>query len=110
MVEWIARAGGLAAMAIRNAEKANLLYACLDRHDSFEAPVAREARSRMNVVFRLADCAREPEFLKAANAAGLLGLEGHRAVGGIRVSLYNAVELTSVQTLVAFLDEFARQG
>lgn len=110
MVEWIEREGGLAGMARRNAEKAALLYACLDRHDCFETPVAAEARSQMNVVFRLADRAREPEFLKAANAAGLLGLEGHRAVGGIRVSLYNAVELGSVHALVTFLDEFARRG
>ncbi len=110
MVEWIEREGGLPAMATRNAAKAALLYACLDRHDCFETPVAWTARSSMNVVFRLADRGREPEFLKAANAAGLLGLEGHRAVGGIRVSLYNAVELAAVQVLVAFLDEFARRG
>lgn len=110
MVEWMKREGGLAAMATRNAAKASLLYECLDRHDCFETPVAREARSSMNVVFRLADRVQEPEFLKAANAAGLLGLEGHRAVGGIRVSLYNAVELGSVQVLVAFLDEYARRG
>lgn len=53
---------------------------------------------------------QEPKFLKTANAAGLLGLEGHRAVGGIRISLYNAVELVSVQGLVAFLDEFVCRG
>lgn len=110
MVEWIQREGGLPAMAARNAEKAAALYACLDRHAIYETPVAREARSSMNVVFRLADRSREPELLKAANAAGLLGLEGHRAVGGLRVSLYNAVSLESVRVLVAFLDEFARQG
>lgn len=110
MVEWIQREGGLTAMAARNTAKATLLYDCLDRHDCFEVPVAREARSQMNVVFRLKDRAREPEFLKAANGAGLLGLEGHRAVGGIRVSLYNAVELASVQVLVAFLEAYAREG
>lgn len=108
MVEWIQREGGLSEMAARSKAKATLLYECLDRHACFQPPVAREARSSMNVVFRLEDRTREPAFLKAANEAGFLGLEGHRAVGGIRVSLYNPVELQSVQRLVAFLDEYAR--
>ncbi len=110
MVEWMLREGGLPVMAARNAAKAAAVYACLDRHDCFETPVAREARSSMNVVFRLVDRAEEPEFLKAANAAGLLGLEGHRAVGGMRVSLYNAIEMSSVEALVAFLDAYAQRG
>ena len=107
MVEWIQREGGLSEMATRNGAKATLLYECLDRHACFQPAVAREARSSMNVVFRLKDRTREPAFLKAANEAGFLGLEGHRAVGGIRVSLYNPVALQSVQGLVAFLDEYA---
>ena len=107
MVEWIQREGGLPAMAARNAAKATLLYGCLDRHDAYETPVAQAARSQMNVVFRLQDRARERAFLAEAAAAGLIGLEGHRAVGGIRASLYNAIELSEVETLVAFMDEFA---
>lgn len=107
MVQWIEEEGGLAAMATRNAEKAVRLYACLDRHEAFETPVAREARSRMNVVFRLREREREAAFLKAANAEGLLGLEGHRAVGGMRASLYNAVSLEAVDALVDFLERWA---
>jgi phosphoserine aminotransferase len=107
VVQWIEEEGGLIAMAARNAVKAERLYACLDRHDAFEAPVAREARSPMNVVFRLKNREREPEFLRAAAGAGFVGLEGHRAVGGIRASLYNAVTLESVEALVDFLDKWA---
>ncbi len=107
VVQWIQEEGGLSAMAARNALKAERLYACLDRHDAFEAPVAHEARSQMNVVFRLKNRAREPEFLRAAAGAGFVGLEGHRAVGGIRASLYNAVTLESVEALVDFLDNWA---
>lgn len=107
VVQWIEEEGGLGAMATRNALKAERLYACLDRHDAFVAPVARAARSQMNVVFRLKDRAREPEFLRTAAASGFVGLEGHRAVGGIRASLYNAVTLESVEALVDFLDGWA---
>lgn len=109
MIQWIEEMGGLAAMAARNAAKAERLYACLDRHDAFDAPVAREARSLMNVVFRLRDREREPAFLRAASAAGFVGLEGHRAVGGIRASLYNAVSLESVEALVDFLERWAAE-
>ena len=109
-VEWIAREGGLPAMEARNEAKAATLYACLDRHDCFEVPVAGPERSRMNVVFRLRDRAREADFLAQANASGFLGLEGHRAVGGIRVSLYNAIEQSSVDALVSFMDAFAHRA
>lgn len=110
VVRWIDEMGGLSAMAARNTAKAERLYACLDRHDAFETPVAREARSQMNVVFRLKDRARESAFLTAAAAAGFVGLEGHRAVGGIRASLYNAVSLESVDALVDFLERWATAG
>jgi phosphoserine aminotransferase len=110
MLDWLEREGGGAAMATRNAAKAATLYACIDRHDLYRAPVARSARSQMNAVFRLADPSREATFLREAAEAGLVGLEGHRAVGGVRVSLYNAVTQDAVDTLVQFMDHFATAG
>ncbi len=106
VIQWIEDEGGLAAMAARNTQKAERLYACLDRHEAFETPVAPSARSQMNVVFRLRERERESAFLKAAAAAGFIGLEGHRAVGGMRASLYNAVTLESVDALVDYLDRW----
>lgn len=108
VVRWIEDEGGLAAMAARNATKAQRLYACLERLDVFELPVQREARSQMNVVFRVRDREREPALLRAASEAGFVGLEGHRAVGGLRASLYNAVSLESVDAFVDFLERWAR--
>ncbi len=110
MLDWLEREGGVAAMGTRSARKAETLYACIDRHALYRCPVDRTARSQMNAVFRLADPAREPAFLAAAAEAGLVGLEGHRAVGGIRVSLYNAISQEAVDTLVQFMDHFAGQG
>ena len=107
VVQWIEEEGGLSAMAARNAAKAERLYACLDRHDVFETPVARAVRSQMNVVFRLTARERESALLTAAAAAGFVGLEGHRAFGGLRASLYNAVTLESVDALVDFLERWA---
>lgn len=107
VIQWIEEVGGLSAIAERNALKAQRLYSCLDRHEVFDAPVAREARSQMNVVFRLKEREREAEFLRLASAAGFIGLEGHRAVGGIRASLYNAVSLESVDALADFLESWA---
>lgn len=109
-VEWIRRAGGLSVMAERNAAKAAALYACLDRHDCYETPVRGAGRSRMNVVFRLAERGREAELLRLAAAEGFIGLDGHRAVGGLRASLYNAVDHAAVAALVDFLDDFARRA
>jgi phosphoserine aminotransferase len=107
MLAWLQREGGVEEMARRNSAKAAALYACVDRHDCYVNPVAPSARSQMNAVFRLADQDREADFLRQAAAAGLVGLDGHRAVGGIRVSLYNAVSLTAVTTLIEFLDDYA---
>jgi phosphoserine aminotransferase len=109
VVEWIEREGGLAAMAARNAEKAARLYAALDADPAFELPARVHDRSPMNVVFRLADRSREPALRAAATAAGIVGIEGHRAVGGFRVSLYNAVPLEAVDHLIGVLQEFSRQ-
>jgi phosphoserine aminotransferase len=109
VLEWLEAEGGLDEMGRRSTAKAAALYACLDRHACYLNPVAPAARSQMNAVFRLADQAREPDFLRQAAAAGLVGLEGHRAVGGIRVSLYNAVSLAAVTTLIDFLDDYAQR-
>ncbi len=107
VLEWIQSVGGLAQIEAWNREKARLLYAAIDAApDYWRAPVAREARSVMNVVFRLPSEALEEKFAKDATAAGLIGLKGHRSAGGIRASLYNAVTVDDVKKLVGFMDEF----
>lgn len=109
--EWLIEQGGLAAMAIRNQEKAERLYRALDQSDFYTAPVPSTCRSRMNVVFRLVDADLESTFLQEAEGAGLMALKGHRSVGGIRASLYNAMPLAGVEALVEFLGAFeARYG
>lgn len=110
VLEWIEAEGGLEAMAQRNRRKADTLYACLDRHPCFETPVRGAGRSTMNVVFRLRDRSREPSLLERAAREGFVGLAGHRAVGGLRASLYNAVEPAAVDALVGFLDDFAARS
>jgi phosphoserine aminotransferase len=102
--------GGLQAMATRNAEKARLLYATLDASDGFYQGYAQpHSRSLMNVTFRLPSAALETRFLSDSIAAELVGLAGYRSVGGIRVSLYNAVTLASVQALVQFMTAFQQR-
>ena len=99
--------GGLEAAAERNRGKSELLYDTIERSEGFYIPHAETAsRSRMNVTFRLAETELLPAFLEQAEQRGLAGLEGHRSVGGIRASIYNGVELSSVQELAGFLDEF----
>jgi phosphoserine aminotransferase len=101
--------GGLAAQEKRNREKAAALYAAIDaRPDFFRCPVERASRSVMNVVFRLPSEALEEKFLAEAKKRRMIGMKGHRSVGGIRVSIYNAAEPAWVQALVGFMDEFAR--
>jgi phosphoserine aminotransferase len=99
--------GGLVAAGRRNREKSELLYRAIERSDGFYVGHAETAsRSQMNVTFRIADNNLEPQFLEEAERRGLVGLKGHRSVGGIRASVYNGVELASVQELVALLDDF----
>ncbi|RVU47199.1 3-phosphoserine/phosphohydroxythreonine transaminase [Rubrivivax rivuli] len=105
---WIKAQGGLAAMEQHNAAKAALLYGALDASDFYSTPVARECRSRMNVTFRLPDERLDAAFLKGAEARGLVQLKGHRVVGGMRASLYNAMPLAGVQALVDWLREFEK--
>jgi phosphoserine aminotransferase len=107
--QWIKAQGGLTAMAEHNRRKAALLYDCLDRSGFYVCPVARDCRSLMNVPFRLPDPALDAPFLQGAEARGLSGLKGHRVVGGMRASIYNAMPLDGVQALVAYMQDFEAQ-
>jgi len=110
VLEWIETGGGVAAMEKLNNAKAKLLYDAIDAGAFYSGPVEKSSRSKMNVVFRVAggDEAVEKEFAKQAEAARLVGTPGHRSVGGMRVSLYNAVTLEAVQALTSFMHEFQR--
>jgi phosphoserine aminotransferase len=108
---WIKARGGLAAMAEANRAKAQVLYEYLDASAFFSNPVAPADRSLMNVPFRLKDEALDDAFLKGAAARGMVQLKGHRSVGGMRASIYNAMPIEGVQALVAYMKEFeARHG
>ena len=103
---WLKEQGGVAAMARRNAVKAAKVYACIDGSNLYQSPVAPDNRSLMNIPFTLPNSALDGEFLRRANAAGLMNLKGHRSVGGMRASLYNAVSEAAVDALVEFMTEF----
>jgi phosphoserine aminotransferase len=104
--QWLKAQGGLAVMAERNRAKAALLYEHLDGSRFFTSPVQRDCRSLMNVPFKLRDEALDAAFLKGADARGLLQLKGHRSVGGMRASIYNAMPVEGVKALVAYMKEF----
>jgi phosphoserine aminotransferase len=106
--KWLLDRGGLAAMERENVAKAALLYDYLDSQDFYANPVAKEDRSRMNVPFRLKDDSLDARFLAQAEARGLSQLKGHRSVGGMRASIYNAMPIEGVRALVDFLRDFAR--
>lgn len=106
---WLKNKGGLAMMEKINITKANLLYDLLDNNDFYHCPVAKADRSRMNVPFTLKNPALNEEFLKQADNNGLIQLKGHRSVGGMRASIYNAMPIEGVTKLVAFMNEFANQ-
>lgn len=106
---WLKREGGLTAMAQRNRAKAEALYGTIDASSFYANPVARNCRSWMNVPFRLAKPELEKTFLAEADVAGLTNLAGHRAVGGMRASLYNAMTLEGVAALVDFMRDFERR-
>jgi phosphoserine aminotransferase len=105
--DWLKRQGGIAAMERKNIEKARLLYDALDADDFYQNRVAQENRSRMNVPFYLRDESQNDKFLAGAKARGLLQLKGHKSVGGMRASIYNAMPIEGVQALVDYLNEFA---
>ena len=104
--KWIKSGGGLAAMAEHNRAKAQVLYDYLDASAFYSNPVARPDRSLMNVPFRLKDEALDDAFLKGAQARGMVQLKGHRSVGGMRASIYNAMPIEGVVALVAYMKEF----
>jgi phosphoserine aminotransferase len=112
VLEWLAAEGGVAAAEKRNETKARMLYDAIDTSGFYFCPVSKESRSCMNVVFRLAggDESVEKQFAEASATAGITGVTGHRSVGGMRVSLYNAVMLGAVEGLVSFMREFQRKN
>jgi phosphoserine aminotransferase len=107
--KWLKSLGGLPAMAERNRAKAETLYDAIDGSGFYRNPVTKNARSWMNVPFTLAKPELDKTFLAEANAAGLTNLEGHRSVGGMRASLYNAMPLAGVAALTGFMKEFQRR-
>jgi len=109
VLRWLKAQGGLAAIGERNRAKAQLLYDTIDASGFYRNPVALDSRSWMNVPFTLADARLDEEFLAGARAAGLANLAGHRSVGGMRASLYNAMPLAGVEALTAYMREFARR-
>jgi phosphoserine aminotransferase len=110
VLAWQLKQGGLAAIEKRNMRKAEKLYAAIDRTGFYRGHAAKDSRSRMNVTFRLPSEELENRFAKQATAAGLDGLKGHRSVGGIRASIYNAFPEEGVDALVQFMAEFERQN
>jgi phosphoserine aminotransferase len=109
VLTWLIQQGGLEAVGRRNARKADKLYAEIDRTGFYRGHAEPESRSRMNVTFRLASEELEKKFAKDATAAGLDGLKGHRSVGGLRASIYNAFPEAGVDALVQFMQEFERK-
>jgi phosphoserine aminotransferase len=110
VVEWLRGQGGLAGIAAVNTRKANALYAELDRTGFWKPTAQKDSRSQMNVTFRLATEELEKKFVKEATAAGFDGLKGHRSVGGMRASIYNAFPEEGVKALIDFMREFERKN
>ena len=106
--EWLLAQGGVEGMAVVNERKARKLYAAIDASQFYSNPVSMDARSWMNVPFILADESLDKRFLEEARAAGLTNLKGHRSVGGMRASIYNAVPEEAVDALIDFMHEFER--
>lgn len=111
VLQWMKDQGGLSWVEKQNTEKGNLLYGAIDKMSSFyRCPVEKDSRSVMNIVFRLPSEALEDKFVGDAKKAGMIGLKGHRSVGGIRVSAYNAVSVDNIKTLVSFMESFAKSN
>ncbi|MBW3636310.1 MAG: 3-phosphoserine/phosphohydroxythreonine transaminase [Armatimonadetes bacterium] len=108
--EWIESLGGLEGMARRSGEKAGLIYDAIDASDFYRGFAEKESRSQMNVTFRLPNEELERKFAAQSEKAGLIGLKGHRSVGGLRASIYNALEPEPVRVLVDFMREFEREN
>jgi phosphoserine aminotransferase len=110
VMKWAQSQGGLAEIQKHNERKAAKLYAEIDRSGFYRGHAEKDSRSRMNVTFRLPSEELEGKFAKEATAAGLDGLKGHRSVGGMRASLYNAFPEEGVDALVAFMQEFEKKN
>lgn len=110
VLRWVKDMGGLTEMAVRNDQKARLVYDRMDRSSFYRGTARTDSRSNMNVTFRLPDESLEAAFIAGAKQQGLVGLKGHRSVGGIRASIYNACPMASVEALVAFMDDFERNA
>ena len=107
--QWLKKQGGLVAMEKINIAKSKLVYDYLDQSEFYQSPVAKEDRSRMNIPFRLKNDTLDDAFLKASKAASLVELKGHRSVGGMRASVYNAMPMAGVQALVDFMCDFEKK-
>jgi phosphoserine aminotransferase len=111
VLDWVKEQGGLAAVEKTNRTKGDLLYGVMaDNPNFYTCPVAEDSRSYMNVVFRLPSEDLEAKFVSEGKAAGMVGLKGHRSVGGCRASIYNAMPLEGVQVLAGFMEEFAKNN
>ena len=108
--QWIEGQGGLTAMGARNREKAALLYDCIDQSGLFRGTARPDCRSIMNVTFSTGSPELDAAFVAASAEAGFVGLKGHRSVGGMRASIYNAVPYESVEALVAFMRDFEKSN
>ena len=107
--QWLKKQGGLVEMEKRNIAKAQVLYDYLDASSFFRSPVRKEDRSRMNVPFKLADESLDDAFLKATKEAGMVQLKGHRSVGGMRASIYNAMPVEGVRALCDYMKDFEKR-
>jgi phosphoserine aminotransferase len=108
--QWLKQQGGLDAMAVVNERKARKLYAAIDSSDFYSNPVRKDCRSWMNIPFILADTSLDTRFLAESKAAGLTNLKGHRSVGGMRASIYNAVQEEAIDALLQFMSEFEKEN
>lgn len=110
VIEWIKEQGGLQAINEKNEQKARELYARIDRSEFFTGFAKADSRSLMNVSFKAPNSDLDALFVKQAEESGMIGLKGHRLLGGLRASIYNAVSLNDVRTLIGFMDEFERKN
>jgi phosphoserine aminotransferase len=108
-LRWLKEQGGVPAMEKRNNEKAKLFYNTIDSLPIYRGMVAKEDRSKMNAVFVIDDPVMEKEFLDLCKSEGMIGVKGHRTVGGFRVSMYNALPLESVKAITDLMREFANK-
>ena len=110
VLEWIKKQGGLGELGKINQKKADMLYNAIDKTDFYRGTVKMDSRSIMNVTFRLPSEDLEKQFVAEALEKGMIGLKGHRSVGGIRASIYNAVPLAAIEALVSFMNDFEKQN